>query len=224
MSTMHKSAILVSFDSIIDIDIGLMRLIKMDYNTDFFYQSIVNAPEYIWRDLLNKRSVPNPLSIIMDDETDEEFQASQDLYDEFIDKEYSKILDLSPTGALANIVAANMYSKDLLQLNILCKNEMEKNILDIKGVQYHNAIIADRHEINTSKYEIVSEKNVWDYDKYIKLERNTLLFPDYRFNIFIFPGHEDTIVIPEEIINKFAYRNELRVYNAYALNPDLIPD
>lgn len=222
MGGMHKSSILVSFDSIIDIDVGLMRLIKMEYNTDFFFQGILESPEFVWRDLLNKRSVPNPLTILMEDETREDFEKSQEIYNKFIEEEYSRILDLSPLGALANIVNANFYSKDLLQLTVLCKNEMEKNILDIKGVRYHDAIITERKDINSKKYEIISEKNIWDYDEYINLERNTLLFPDYRFNIFIFPDHEDTIVIPQDFIDKYANKNEIRVYNAYALNPDLI--
>lgn len=221
---MHRSNILVSFDSIIDTDMGLMRLIKQEYNTDFFYESIVNSSEYIWRDLLNRRTVPNPLSIIMDDETDEDFEASQELYEKFMDEEYSKILDLSPTCALANIVNRNFYSKDLLKLTVLCESEQEKQILDIKGVTYHDTIIADRKQIYTKNYEIIAEKNIWNFDEYIYLERNTLLVPDFRFNIFIFPGHEDTIVLPPEIIEKYANRNEIRVYNAYAIDPDLIPD
>lgn len=221
---MHKSNILVSFDSIIDTDMGLMRLIKQEYNTGFFYESIVNAPEYIWRDLLNRRTVPNPLSIIMDDETDEDFEVSQELYEKFMDEEYSKILDLSPTCALANIVNANFYSKDLLRLTVLCESEQEKEILDIKGVTYYDALVADRKSIYTKNYEIIAEKNIWNFDEYIYLERNTLLIPDYRFNIFIFPEHKDTIVLPPDIIEKYAGRNEIRVYNAYALDPDLIPD
>lgn len=223
-SQMHRSNILVSFDSIIDTDIGLMRLIKSDYNTDFFYKSIVDSPEYIWRDLLNRRNVPNPLSIIMDDETDEEFEQCEELYNQFMEKEYSKILDLSPTGALANIVKNNIYSKDLLQLTVLCKNEMEKNILTVKDVQYHEAIIAERKTIYPKKYEVIAEKNIWNYDEYIHLERNTLLVPDYRFNIFIIPGYEDTIVLPQDIIDKYTPQNEIRVYNAYALDQNLLPD
>lgn len=223
-SQMHRSNILVSFDSIIDTDIGLMRLIKSDYNTDFFYKSIVDSPEYIWRDLLNRRNVPNPLSIIMDDETDEEFEQCEDLYNQFMEKEYSKILDLSPTGALANIVKNNIYSKDLLQLTVLCKNQMEKDILKIKDVQYHEAIISERKLINPKKYEVIVEKNIWDFNEYIHLERNTLLVPDYRFNIFIIPGYEDTIVLPQDIIDNFTPQNEIRVYNAYALDQELLPD
>lgn len=218
MSTMHKSNILVSFDSIIDIDIGLMRLIKMEYNTDFFYQDIVNAPEFIWKDLLERRNIPNPLSIIMDDETEEEMDLSQNIYDQFINEEYSKILDLSPLGALANVVNSNMYSKDLLRLTVLCKNELEKSILDIKGVTYNEAIICDRKEIYTPKFEIISEKNVWDYLDYVHLERNTLLVPDYRFNIFIFPEHEDTLLLPKEIIEALTPQNEFKIYNAYTID------
>ena len=37
--------ILVSFESIIDTDMGLMRLIKSDYNSGFFYPTILNNTE-----------------------------------------------------------------------------------------------------------------------------------------------------------------------------------
>lgn len=224
MAEVHSSNILVSFESVIDIDIGLLRLIKKDYNTDFFYQSILESPEYIWKDILNRRPVLNPLYCVMDDDTDEQQAISDDLYRQFMDEEYQKILDLSPIGTLAGIVGANMYSKDLLRLDVLCKNQMEKDILDIKGVQYNNAIIAERKSIYTKKYEIISEKSVWDIEQYINLERNTLLIPDYGFNIIIVPGHEDTPLLPKTLLEKYATQNEFRVYNAYALDPDLIPD
>lgn len=224
MADVHSSNILVSFESVIDIDIGLLRLIKKDYNTDFFYQSMLESPEYIWKDVLNRRPVLNPLYCIMDDETEEQQAISDDLYRQFMEEEYQKILDLSPVGTLASIVGANMYSKDLLRLTVLCKNQMEKDILDIKGVQYHEAIIEDRKAIYTKKYEIISEKSVWDIEQYINLERNTLLIPDYGFNIIIVPGHEDTPLLPKTLLEKYATQNEFRIYNAYALDPDLLPD
>lgn len=224
MADAHSSNILVSFESVIDIDIGLLRLIKKDYNTDFFYQSMLESPEYIWKDVLNRRPVLNPLYCIMDDETEEDQATSNDLYRQFMEEEYQKILDLSPVGTLAGIVGANMYSKDLLRLDVLCKNQMEKDILDIKGVKYHEAIIAERKSIYTKKYEIISEKSVWDIEQYINLERNTLLIPDYGFNVIIVPDHEDTPLLPKTLLEKYAPQNEFRVYNAYALDPDLLPD
>lgn len=220
----HQNNILVSFESVIDTDIGLLRLIKKDYNTDFFYQSILDSPEYIWKDLLNRRPVLNPLYCIMDDETEEDEELSNNLYNQFMDEEYSKILDLSPPGTLSKIVGTNFYSKDLLKLTVLCKNQMEKDILDIKEIKYHDAIIADRKEIYTPKYEIISEKSVWDIDKYINLERNTLLIPDYGFNILIIEGNEDCPLLPKTLLDKYSEKNEFRVYNAYALEADLIPD
>lgn len=224
MADFHTSNILVSFESVIDIDIGLLRLIKKDYNTDFFYQSILDSPEYIWKDILNRRPVINPLYCIMDDEEEEDEEISNDLYRQFMEEEYQKILDLSPLGTLAGIVGANMYSKDLLQLTVLCKNEMEKNILDIKGVKYHHAIIRERKDIYTQKYEVIAEKNVWDLEQYINLERNTLLIPDYGFNVLVLEGHEDTPLIPKPLLDKYSIKNEFRVYNAYPLDPDLIPE
>lgn len=220
----HKSNILVSFDSVIDTDIGLMRLIKKDYNTDFFYQGILDSPEYIWKHLLELRPVPNPLYIIMDDETEEQTETMNNIYKQFMEEEYKKILELSPLGPLALIANANMYSDNLLSLTVLCKSQMEKDILKIKEVKFHEAIISDRKDIYTPKYEVIAEKNVWDLNQYVNLERNTLMIPDYRFNVLVVPGYEDTPLLPEEILEKYARKNEFKIYNAYALDQSILPE
>lgn len=220
----HKSNILVSFDSVIDTDIGLMRLIKKDYNTDFFYQGILDSPEYIWKHLLELRPVPNPLYIIMDDETEEQTETMNNIYKQFMEEEYKKILELSPLGPLALIANANAYSDNLISLTVICKSQMEKDILKIKEVKFHEAIISDRKDIYTPNYEVIAEKNVWDLKQYVNLERNTLMIPDYRFNVLVVPGYEDTPLLPEEILEKYGRKNEFKIYNAYALDQSILPE
>ena len=103
--------ILVSFESIIDTDMGLMRLIKSDYNSGFFYPTILNNTEEFQHLVLNLRTHPNPLVTLMDINNDDDLETANDLLRQFKDEEYQKILDLSPPATFNTILSSNMYYK-----------------------------------------------------------------------------------------------------------------
>lgn len=211
--------ILVSFESIIDTDMGLMRLIKSDYNSDFFYKSIVNNTEDFQHLVLNLRTHPNPLSILMDVENEEQYEQMIDLYNQFKDQEYQKILDLSPPGTLNKIISANMYSKDLFNVSVICNNQAEADILGIKEIQCNEILVRDKKDVSLKKYQVIAVKDVSELDDYLKVERKNIYVPDYRFNVKRIKGFTDPL-LPKHILETYGGKNDIMVYAAYAYNEE----
>ena len=131
---MYTTDVLVPFNLIVDTDMGLIKLLEFDYsNTEYFHEGILNTEEENQQYLLNTRNNRNPLSIVFKKDDPE---LMDDLYKQFIEKEYDNILQLSCNTSLANL--ANALREDISQvirLTILCQSKAEENIIkDRKSV------------------------------------------------------------------------------------------
>ena len=206
--------ILVSFESIIDTDMGLMRLIKKDYNTDFFYPGVINNTEDFQHLVLNLRNSPNPLYTIMDVETDEQKEIADDLFRQFKDQEYKKILDLSPPGTINTILSSNMYNQDLFKVTVLCNSQSEVDILKIKDIVFNDILMCNRNEISLKKYQVLAIKDLAELDEFVNLEKKDIYVPDYRFNIKKIKGFKDAL-LPAHVLEEYAGKNDFNVYSAY---------
>lgn len=210
----RSTNILVSFESIIDTDMGLMRLIKSDYNSGFFYPTILENTEEFQHLVLNLRTHPNPLVTLMDIENDDDLETANDLLRQFKDEEYQKILDLSPTGTFNTILSANMYSKDLFKTTVICRTQAEADILSIKGVNAEPLICNNLKEISTKNFQVIAVKDVSELDQFVNLERKAFYVPDYRFNVKRVKNF-DSPLLPQHILEDYADKNEFNVYSAY---------
>ncbi|MGL5327905.1 MAG: hypothetical protein ACRDD7_01465, partial [Peptostreptococcaceae bacterium] len=75
--------ILVEFDSIIDIDLGLLKLMKEEYNNPKFINiGYLNIPEWVIKKELIEREDENPLSLILHTDYIKE---KDNLYNQFIE-------------------------------------------------------------------------------------------------------------------------------------------
>ena len=206
--------ILVSFESIIDTDMGLMRLIKSDYNSGFFYPTILNNTEEFQHLVLNLRTHPNPLVTLMDINNDDELETANDLLRQFKDEEYQKILDLSPPATFNTILSSNMYSKDLFKPTVICRSQAEADILKVKEINAEPLICNDLKNISIKKYQVITVKDVSELDNFVNIERKSIYVPDYRFNVKRVKGFEGPL-LPQYILEDYADKNEFNVYAAY---------
>lgn len=206
--------ILASFESIIDIDMGLMRLIKRDYNTNFFYQFLLENSEDNQHVILNRRTNPNLLRAISDDKTEEQQFALDDLYNQFMKDEYSNILKLSPVSTFYRIILSNVFKNNIFKVSVVCKNQEEADILQEKGVECTPIIVDKKDKIYLKKYDVISVKNVFELDEYFNVNGKIIFIPDYRFNVMEIPQDKE-LLLPEEILIKYGINNQLNIYNAY---------
>lgn len=213
--------ILASFDSIVDTDMGLLRLIRMDYNTDFFFPGIVNNEEDNQHYVLSLRDNPNPLSVVMDYETDEEKEVADNLFKQFKDQEYQKILDLSPLSTFNMIIDSGSYlNPDMLRVDVYCNTQEEADILSVKEVKYRDSIIVERDKnniyknININKYNAVVVKDLSELDYIYNLKGKIIYIPSYHFNVASIEGFKDA-VLPEWVIEKYGNTNDFQIYSAY---------
>ena len=206
--------ILASFESIIDIDMGLMRLIKRDYNTNFFYQFLLENSEDNQHVILNRRTNPNLLRAISDDKTEEQQFALDDLYNQFMKDEYSNILKLSPVSTFYRIILSNVFKNNIFKVSVVCKTQEEADILQEKGVECTPIIVDKKDKIYLKKYDVISVKNVFELDEYFNVNGKIIFIPDYRFNVMEIPQDKE-LLLPEEILIKYGINNQLNIYNAY---------
>ena len=210
----RNTNILVSFESIIDTDMGLMRLIKSDYDSGFFYSTILNNTEDFQHLVLNLRTHPNPLVTLMPIDDDNDLETANDLLKQFKDQEYQKILDLSPPATFNTILSSNMYSKDLFHTTVICRSQAEADILKIKEIDCEALICTNPKDISLKKYQVITIKDIAELDQYVHLERKAIYVPDYRFNVKRVKNFKGPL-LPQHTLEDYADKNDFNVYAAY---------
>lgn len=219
---MYTLNMLIPFDLLIDLDLGLIKLLHFDYrNDEYFYTGILDGPDDCIRYELLMRKDPNPLIIAMKNTDDVETMDS--LYSQFMEKEYSKILSLSKGTSLADLTKLSSYDSDkVIRITVLCRSKEEEEVIRSRNINPYNTIISNPKDINLSDYNCIYVKNISDLDLYRKVEGLTIFIPNYGFNLIqdpdnISPG------LPMELVTKYASDNEIKIFTIYNLDPNEIP-
>lgn len=141
---------IIPFNLIIDIDVGLIKMIDKKYhNTDVFYTGMLSAPvKPLIYNLVN-RPISNPLYVIMQDK--EDIDTMDLLYDQFIEEEYENIVGNSVTTDLFGALKLFMKN-DAIVPTILCSNDIEADTVskidfDGKKVPIVTGTLEENHNI-----------------------------------------------------------------------------
>ena len=218
---MYIINVLVPFDVIIDIDMGLLKLIEYDYhNEDFFLKGILNTTETNQKYFLMSRSIVNVVEALL---TVEDKELADDLYRQFIEKEYDQILKLSCNTSICDLtllLRSNM--NQVVRMTIMCNNEQERDLIQKRKISCFDTIISSPEKINLDKYGTLFVKNVYDLDKYRNVEGKSIYVPSYGFNVTINPELPDPL-LPKDILLKYGNLNEFEIYTPYVLDPKKMP-
>lgn len=214
---------LIPFNLIIDTDMGILKLLRFKYRNDkYFYKGIVCGTDTCLQYTLINRKDPNPISIAHK-YSETEHDIIDNYYNQFIEREYKDIIDLSCTTSLADVVKINELNKDkIVRITILCSNELEKNALEKRKINSFKTIISDPHDIDLSKYDCLYIKNISDLDKYKNVTGLSIYIANYGFNIVIDPEKPNP-GLPIDVITKYSSDNELNIFTIYSLDPRKIP-
>ena len=218
---MYIINVLVPFDVLIDIDMGLLKLIEFDYhNEDFFLPGILNTSETNQKYFLITRTSSNIVESLL---TVEDKELAEDLYNQFMEKEYDNILKLSCNTSICDLtllLRTNM--NQVIRVTVLCSNEKEKKLIEDRRINVFRIIISDPDSININNYGTIFVKNVDDLDKYRRVEGKTIYVPNYGFNVINDPNYPNPILKPDTVA-KYGENNEFEIYMPYVLDPRKIP-
>lgn len=218
---MYTIDALIPFECVVDIDMGLVKLIKYEYrNKEYFFPGILDGPddcvehELLIRKNRNPLVVPTNLMKVNEKTLDE-------WYKQFIEKEYNNIIELSTSTSLADFIKLSSFNTDkILKTTILCNTEEEAQVIKNRSINQTNIVIADRDGFDVSKYDALYLKDVYDIECYTGVIGKSIYIANYGFNL-LDNDESDDIVLDYTPLIKYLDDNEIRVYTVYNLDPKL---
>lgn len=223
MNTAGVMQPLAAFNTVVDTDVGLIRLIAMHYrDPDVFDLNYLNKDislQRVMQDLYN-REQKNPLTIcskLSISELDE-------LYNDFMENKYKEIVDLSIFTDLIRVM--NTWQKyGGISTTILCNSEIEIDFLcRFSFSKNFNTELDNPKNFYNSypQYIFKSFDDVYINSVFVNLVYNsTIYLAGYRFNITPLPEGEKMTEKQKEILGSQNYikmmtgRNIIRYMDIY---------
>lgn len=222
---MYNLDILIPFDLVVDLDMGLLKLVRFEYNNnDYFYKGILQGMDDCLRYSLMTREDPNPLSIAAVNPDDHE--TLDEFYKQFMEREYTKIMNLSQDTAISDLTKVSgmtSASDRIVRITIMCRSEEEKKLINLRKMNPFRVIVSSPEKIDLSQYKALFVKNVYDLDMYRNVEALNLYIANYGFNLVKDPLRSNAPGLPIDIVAKYSKDNEINIFTVYNLDPDKIP-
>ena len=185
MEYLYTIKVLLPFELIYDIDVGLVKFIRNNYqDSDIFKDYLFDMDDDEIVGNLTTRMYENPLYGLSKDEIDH--SEIDELYDDFIKTKYKEIIELSPETYLASVFEVCSKTKGM-NYSIYYKSELEGEKLKENGFSNENLIDCTESPMNLRKmkeFDIIYAKYPKDIPK--KIEGKNLYFADYPYNYLYF--------------------------------------
>lgn len=222
---MYNLDILIPFDLVVDLDMGLLKLVRFEYNNnDYFYKGILQGMDDCLRYSLMTREDPNPLSIAAVNPDDHE--TLDEFYKQFMEREYTKIMNLSQDTAISDLTKVSgmtSASDRIVRITIMCRSEEEKKLINLRKMNPFRIIVSSPEKVDLSQYKALFVKNTYDLDMYRNVEALNLYIANYGFNLVKDPSRSNAPGLPIDIVAKYSKDNEINIFTVYNLDPDKIP-
>lgn len=194
-ATKYGNNILAEFDSLIDVNYGVLRLVQIKYNNEeYIKKHILDADSYVLRCLLLQRKDYNPLYIALKDEY---IDNAEDLYNEIIENEYKDVLKYTIPNSLFELMKMYRQTDGVINVTVLCKNEIQEQY--IKQLNKDMPVFVGNYEdINTDKYDsyfVDYYPNILKFGNK-EFEAKSIFIPKYAYNLDKGVAGEDVPIIP----------------------------
>lgn len=181
-----KQHILISFDALFDMDIGLIQLIKEKYaSPDVFDLDKLNQSNYSILKSMVERDNINPLYTIAKE--DISHNELDEFYKQFLDQEYEVIFDKAIYTDLLNLLGV-VKGDNGIEAEIVYYNDKQKELLDKDNEtsNIHKVFVKDIYKndkFNSYKYDFVYLKSLDELLNFPMLESSIIYIARYGFNI-----------------------------------------
>lgn len=229
MDNNYYMDILIPFDLLVDIDIGIVRTATIKYSDyeyfDFSRLDDINIQDYKF--LFEYRTYRNPLFMITDiDIPEEERKNVDDMYKKIIEEDYVDILNRSELTAIHTIISAGMYSEGgPFRINIICRNDLEVSYANSLSFKSNIIMCKDKLDIcdiDIKNYKYIFIKDIEDLEYYGILKEKVLFIANYRFNKVYMETEmgEEYVIEPKFILNLIS-DNIIKTIDVYPLPDDV---
>lgn len=229
MDNNYYMDILIPFDLLVDIDIGIVRTSTIKYSDyeyfDFSRLEDINIQDYKF--LFEYRTYRNPLFMITDiDIPEEERETVDNMYKKIIEEDYVDILNRSELTAIHTIIAAGMYSEGgPFRINVICRNDLEVSYTNSLSFKSNIIMCKDKLDIcdiDIKNYKYIFIKDIEDLEYYGILKEKVLFIANYRFNKVYMETEmgEEYVIEPKFILNLIS-DNIIKTIDVYPLPDDV---
>lgn len=215
----NQIQMLIESDCIIDLDIGILKLVQFDYrNTNIWLDNILDNLELeLQQYLMTTRIHENPLSIILK----EDYWDSLDiLYNDFLAQDINRIIDLSCNTNMMDIVRNICFEDTPINATILYNYEHEVEVIKRRlGTNAERIIflpMQNADTIDSGQYTSIFVKYISALDKYKKLSRRNIYIADHELNMI----EDSGALIPDAL--KYMTDNIINIYSLYQFDFDEI--
>lgn len=185
---------LAEFDTIIDLDLSIMKLVQEKFNNPkFIDQKIMNLSLHDVKEELLNRSHESPLSICIDD-----IKTANSLYHELLDTKYSEILENQTITGVFKLMEV-YHKSDNIEVTILCSSEEEENI--VKSYDKTLKTLVKKHDkVDVNDFDVYFLKSLTRVFVFNgKMSGKHIFIMGYMFNLYRAP---DGALFPHPEISK----------------------
>ena len=208
--------VLVLFDTIIDTDYGLFKVVKKEYSkNEYVNRELINSiNDTVIFDFLNSRKQENILDSLLKPLYR---NSSTKLYNEIISTNYIEILEESSVTNV-NTLVQNFIDSGLVDVTVLCKNKIEEQTIKNKIINVSTITANDFSMLDISEYSSIFIKCIKDLSKFKKyLPGMQVYMLNYPFN---FESDKNNKMMPRlDIMTQF--RNiqfEMNIVDVYNID------
>ena len=193
---------LVMFNTIVDLDFAVLRMVQAEYNNPkFINQDVMNMTTKEVKFLLINREDPNPLIICFKDK-----EIADSIYKEIMSTRYGDLLKESKYMAITGIFfLISVYAAmDNTHVTIVCGNKLEEDIVRRHHKSVNVKIVNELSDIDVNDYTEFIFKSKYDVYKFKQkfIEKRIMLL-NYKFNVFF----DDKILYCDLDLGKWLWEN-----------------
>lgn len=207
---------LISFYSIIDVDMGLIKDIIINYRNENVFD-LKKDKKYL--DILSsiyKRKETNPLYYLLRVDNKESRDFVDECYEEFITEKEEEILSYSVTSDMYNLVREFYNSSEVIP-TILYYSQYQKNVIDndpllskIKSVSF---IELKRNEEKRNEYDQFYFRYIEESEIFLSLKNKTFYFSTTGRNLI--EDNSDIDISNEDVIEIYKRGNKINLFDMY---------
>jgi len=178
---------LVMFNTLIDLDFAVLRMVQAEYNNPKFVdQKVMHMTTKEVKFLLINREDPNPLTICFKDKI-----IADSIYKEIMSTRYGDLLKEDKYMAITGIFfLISVYAAmDNSHVTVVCGNELEEKIIRRYHKNINVKVVNELTDIDVNDYTEFIFKSKYDVYKFKqKFVEKRLLLLNYKFNVYFDDG------------------------------------